>query len=485
MKKFLSIIFALLVAISFSGCVEYTSPTTDNGDTSTVEPENPSTPEQPSTPSPEPTEDGTFSVTLYYDNDGTTEVFTNTRRISAQWTDGQSINTAQFSNGVAKIKGLDGDYQVTLSALPDGYTYNPNINTATNDNKDIAITLYAIIPVAGGTGFNSDSAVISQPGAYRATLSSSTDKLYYKYTPLYSGTYSLTSMLDVTANEINPVLTVYYGSSQYVNEDFPTVIDGGSVSGSFTKNFKWEVYRSSDTKPTYIFVISAESISNGAFPVDIDFYLEYTGEYSGDDTCELMYPTFDFDSVDQKWLQTSGTFKSAANIDANNPKVLQNKFFKYNSESGFYHVYDEVKYASTNGYGPVLYAKLTRDCEIISTAADALNLSGNMFLNLKFVEKLHMETIGKDYRSFFYQLDSNRNILYEQKSGYALQVNSNGAYPVTEELKQLLEDFANCNPSDLFRDGYGDAETGNSNNSGIVYNSDQASQWLFACGYYE
>ena len=62
--------------------------------------------------------------------------------------------------------------------------------------------------------------------------------------------------------------------------------------------------------------------------------------------------------------------------------------------------------------------------------------------------------------------------------GYASVVNSDGAVPVTEEVRQFLQKYSVGQV--LFMDGDGWAETGDN-----PYESTEKDQWLFACGYYE
>ena len=69
---------------------------------------------------------------------------------------------------------------------------------------------------------------------------------------------------------------------------------------------------------------------------------------------------------------------------------------------------------------------------------------------------------GRNYTSFIHDY-------------YANYVNADGCYPVTEELKAFLMDYATSQA--IFNDGDGLAELAG-------YNSDEESQWLFACGYY-
>jgi hypothetical protein len=359
--------------------------------------------------------------------------------------------------------------------------------------------------------------------------------VYFKYQPTVEGYYSIASMLDITANEINPVLIFYSSaSSQNVSEYSKQIIDGGGVSNTYTKNFYHEVYRATGTETTIVFCITAESMTDAAFPIDIDFMLTRIGDYADDEIGEIVEPdSIEFleSLVGTEVLSPKGTFKYAAQIDPSLPNTLQSKYFALNPEDGFYHVYDKEKYADNNGYGPVLYAKLTQDCEVYVTGQDTYfnNAKPNQMFLSKVVGKatcsLH-QLNGKNYIKFFYEMDysDENNSKYRYKwayrinnngeetsvqiyftSGYATPavvdeygqsdianptykyLTKDGTFPVTEKIKQFLQDFAIA--STLFRDGIGEAETGNSNsNSGkeiVKYTSDEDSQWLFACGYYE
>jgi hypothetical protein len=74
-----------------------------------------------------------FTVTLMVGED--VYVPSEEHPISVQWSDGFSVHTAPIGkDGVARVGGLDGDYRVNLTAIPEGYTYNPNVYTATNNN---------------------------------------------------------------------------------------------------------------------------------------------------------------------------------------------------------------------------------------------------------------------------------------------------------------------------------------------------------------
>ena len=65
-----------------------------------------------------------FTVTLTVN--GEVYIPSEENPISVQWNDGYSIHTAPIGqDGVARVGGLDGDYRIRLTAIPEGYTYNP------------------------------------------------------------------------------------------------------------------------------------------------------------------------------------------------------------------------------------------------------------------------------------------------------------------------------------------------------------------------
>lgn len=128
MKKLALILAAIFAAaaLTFTAC-RHVPPTSDVTNPVTPgQPSNPVTPENPENPSnPSDTEDGKYTVRLTYN--GSTVI--PDVPVNVLWTDteGFEVHSAPLSNsGVATVTGLDGDYKITLSAIPTGYTYNPN-----------------------------------------------------------------------------------------------------------------------------------------------------------------------------------------------------------------------------------------------------------------------------------------------------------------------------------------------------------------------
>ena len=158
----------------------------------------------------DPTDD--FTVTLTADG----QPYKPRMEMQAYWNDGFSIHTATFDeNGVARVDGLDGDYRVTLSAVPNEYTYDPNSHIATNDKRNITVELYTLNRLTGGGTGIYDCYHFSKTGVYSAVIDGPDDAIYFQYAPDASGTYSIESWMDITADSVNPYVDVYGGSSQF------------------------------------------------------------------------------------------------------------------------------------------------------------------------------------------------------------------------------------------------------------------------------
>lgn len=467
MKKLLTIALALLMVLGLAGCGEYKPPVQNGGNnTDITQPPQGDDPTKPGEP-----ESAHFTVTLYeikveknaHGEISTESKFEKTQNIYAQWYDLEStaIYKAEFKEGVASVSGLDGDYAVTLSSLPEGYTYNPNDNIATNDNRDIKIYLYKINEPNGkrsmGVGEeNWNLTVVNNTrGALRATITKPGEVVRFYYTTGNYGEYSIESIIDTTANVINPILEVYDASSAYVNVGSRAVYDVGGAANTFTKNFRFE--RTMDRGWVFIFCIRTESLNENAYPINIDFIIDKDGELNPD-------PSAIFETAVAKEAKpytnfpTGVSFKYVASLDETGRNILNGNLFKLddrekvngqpNPEYGHYRFYDK----ETDTYGGTLFAKINKNCEFVITE------TGTGFVDPKMAKRF----FGYDYTYFL--------------ESYARYTNGDGVYPVTEELKNFFMNFSKA--QGYFSDGNGWAETeGN-------YNSSEKNQWLFPCGYY-
>ena len=132
-----------------------------------------------------------------------------------------------------------------------------------------------------------------------------------------------------------------------------------------------------------------------------------------------------------------------------------------------------------------MYAKITVPT-LEGGADDDAGNGNNSFMN----ELVSLRLIVRDPEN---KRDENGNVIYHYKNytnfirgakGYSQYVNSDGVYPVTQELKEFLQEFASCNS--YFKDGDGVAERYLRSDGTYVkiYDASETNMWLFAVGYY-
>jgi hypothetical protein len=537
LKKILSLLLIAIMLFSLTSCLgEYQvginqGNNNNNGNNTGKEDEKddlePDNGYVPPTLNGDPTDD--FVVTLFADG----VAYSPRTEMYAYWNDGSSIHTAKFDkSGVARIDGLDGDYRVTVTNVPNEYTYNPNGNIATNDKRSIDINLYTLNQLAGsGTGLY-DCYHFRKTGVYSAILKSADDGIYFQYAPDGMGTYSIESWADTTADNIDPDIEEYYGSSQWKTYE-RTIEDGGPI-GSYTINFVHEVQIASENissggQAVYTFVVRAES-KNDKYPISVTFAVKRNGDFelshgSTGTGKTMATPTYDFEGFDVNDHEYGSNYKiaypeyqysgSTYVFDETRVKLWR----KDEGGDDFYHLYDKEKYASTEGYGPILYANITKANRFLDVAFNRIeyNASGeiiNAALSANGINYKHLiegysqlSTIGKITGATYYCVEdcpchdaSNdlgwactkecttctsdcRRILEELIGfeGYQAYTNSDGAVPVTEDIRDFL--LAYCNKELFFWDGRGTKEGQLINNRYFQAVGD--SGWMFGCHYYE
>lgn len=469
----------------------------------------------------DPTDD--FVVTLHADG----APYSPRMEMYAYWSDGFSIHTARFdAQGVARIDGLDGDYRVTLSAVPNEYTYDPNGNIATNDARDIILDLYTVNMLAGGGTGLYDCYSFRKTGVYSATIKSAEDAIYFQYAPDGMGTYSIESWVDTTADQVNPYVEVYGGSSQfkyYVN----TIDDGGPV-GSYTINFVHEVNIAAENisaggQAVFTFVIKAET-KNNKYPVSITFAVKRNGDFelpehlggsSANAGKEMIAPTYDFtyfNAADHEYGSDYHIAYPEYRFGTTSTYVFDESRVKLweRSDGGddFYHLYDETLYAATDGYGPILYANITTRNRFIDRSFTEIeyDTSGNIVYNNLRNYKHLIEGVSATARPGHYYCVSDctchgsaatgwacvegcptckqsctpckEELLHFE--GYQAYVNSDGMVPVTEDIRNFL--LAYSQKQTFFYDGKGTLE--DKLVSGKYFQAVGDSGWLFGCAYY-
>lgn len=443
MKKLLATILAALMVFVLVGCGKYAPPEGGGSEPpngNVTPPEDPDDPDNPDEP-----QETDFTVRLVYNG----QTFQPEAGIYAQWTNGTNIYRAPFgTDGIARTSEPDGAFRVTLSSVPKDYTYNPNLYTATNSRRAVSIEIYKLSNTKGDGDDLYDPIVISAAGTYRATFTSPTQEIHFQYEPRRAGLYSVESIMDTSANEINPFADIYTANKSY--KRFMYTQDGGGTSSSFTKNFRFEIaFNQDELGGAFAFTIKLQTRVNN-FPCNIDFRLRYEDTYSRDDAEYIPVNVGEHLSAAPTM---TGNYRYVAHFTANN--VLDGKKVRYNEQTRYY----EFCYDTVNGLYKTIYAKLNRDSEILVTE------SGTGFLDSYIRLRLCGEHGAfKDYYAFM--------------TAYTTYCNSDGCYPVTEELRQFLQDYSVSQR--LFMDGNGMAES----QDGPGYNSSEADQWMFNCGIY-
>lgn len=450
------LILLMLIFISFAcgacGSVEE-DPGKTNTPIDTTDP-NPDDPDKDKTDIDTPIDDAVeFCVSLVYNK----RLYIPNETITVYWADDYSKYSQEIdSEGYAKIK-LDGDFNVYLGSAPSGYTYNPNIYTADNENPVIEIELLKVgkISKGKGTALYKEYEIIST-GTYRSEIKQNGKQVFYEFQPKQSGYYVIESIVNVYEDTVNPKIDVYSGTTSFKN--YTETINGGgkSLKGGYTKNFKWTVQLTdSMLSNVYTFAVYCDS-KDGIYPIYIDFTITYIGEYIVDPTtAKLMYALeADFVTAEGKgtYINADGGTGSYYKRRTNGSGILNGDNFKYNEATGYYHVY----YSDTKTYGPILCAAITTPCAFYDESLNRIESHGN--------KNLTVSNGTENYKQFIEQ-------------SYANACNSDGVCYVTLELKEFLQKFSVS--QSLFSDGNGFCE-----DPSRVYATEE-DQWLFACGYYD
>lgn len=509
MKKLICLLLAVLMLLGLTACASYTEGSTATRD-SYIE-------MNPGDINPE--DEATSSVTLMLngrpikENPGFYELYLE-MDIYAQWSDGYTMVVSKFDeDGVALATGLDGDFTVTLSDVPGDYTYNINGYTTTNDNRRIELDLYRIL-YGDGPGTNWMYPYVremSDVGVYEIEINSPEEVILCRFAPETSGIYTIESWVSVAEDNVNPQYDYWYGTVAWAQYGY--TVDDGGAEGIYTKNFKdVRTVAEDEIGNVFIFGVHATAKDN-QYPIKVYVSVLRTGDMKDRYEQVYMVPTdlhYAKDGVGQftdYWQrQSDGTML----LDASKCRLWSVE----SGGDGFYHIYDEVTYAATGGWGPTLYARITSETlagyalnrvEWMGQGNNMLSLqSGNVYYRYKqFIEgfqslsTIHDGWDGSNYcvnncpchkgdsapvvwacEEFCENCHSSCTQVKPElygAPGYADAVNSDGVYPVTEELKVFLQLFAECH--NLFCDGTGDLEK-----EGLA--ADQNSMWLWCVGTY-
>ena len=531
--KIVAMLLAILFSLSVVACGTYNGPANGTGTGNGT-----GNGGGGGTTDPTPDEEGVFSdtaftVSLRYQG----ELYIPEDKIDVYWTNtdgkGAIFISPIYSNGVAGVEGLDGDFRVTLSNVPAKLAYNPNAYVATNDQRNLVIDLYDIQKTSGKGSSEYNAISVTKTAVYQATLNSPTHIVYYEYRPTAAGMYTVESWMDITAEQYNPYCEAYVGT--FAVKYFDKTIDNGGAEGIYTKNFKNEINVSEDMLGNVLtFGVRVDSKDQSKYPVTVTFAIQLNGGFEGN-------PGTDADMYVMK--ESKDTYLSAK-VDYNKseyqlvgayiPSGRENSYIydesvyklwkKEDGGDNLYHLYSEEYYPETNGYGPILYAYIKTPPEYVDEAFTSVEYRGNKNLTLTFDDgtRANYKHFIEGYSALATRNESNfnggsyycseycqchtgqdtglactsdckkchydcRRIKKENIGFEGIQqfANGDGVVAVTEELRLFLQ-YYSINQR-YIADGEGWVETTGVTVDGIQcsLDSDDASQWLFACCYYK
>ena len=503
-KRILALLLALAMLFSVLSCGEYKPGQGIGGGGNK--------PGQTPEKDDDPTNDFTVQIRL------NEQPYSPTVDMSIYWNDGYNVHIAKVDeSGMARIDGLDGDYRVTLSTVPQGTAYDANAYTATNDNRNITIDLYDLNLLRGaGTGLY-ECYQISTTGVYTVTIQDERDLSYIQFAPQMNGIYTVESWVDVSLDDVSPYCLAYFGTSQYKYGEHRVTEVG--ICGSYTRNFIHKVniadenISSSGGSQTFTFAVGAETKS-GLYPINLTFAVKRNGGFDlGRTEKEIMIPSHDWSAFDFDAFNAlaGGEIVGAETLypgtedcfifDEDNYRVWEVS----EGGDGVYHLFNEEKYPETGGYGPILVCYITEACRYIDRSFTTIEDVGNSALVTEGIYNYRLFIKGFDsmaeqgyycLTNCLCHLDGSRlacevgctecfdecnQATAEEMAvkGYADLVNGDGVAPVTPELVKFLQGFAITQR--YFADGAGWVET----SSTYPIDAYEDSQWLFACGYYK
>lgn len=504
MKKLISLVMACLLLATMVACGTYNGPIAphDTGEGEGIDTH--------ATPSDTMGGDTSFTVEVVLNGE---PFLPEGLEIYVQWTDGFSFHKSLLDEeGKASATGLDGDYQVTLSNIPDGLSYNPNAYVATNDAPHVVIQLYDLDKIRRGGDDLYNCIELNKAGMYQVELTSPEHVVLFEFKPPTNGVYTVESWMDVTANDINPKIDVYYGSTAF--KTFAYTLDDGGVCSQYTKNFKYEIKiadegfsNSGGGSQAFTFGIKCDA-KDGTYPVKVNFVVQINGGFSvdrGQSTIMVPEHQYIYTAAQKAYLEAhpaAGEFVGLE-TDAGGYLLFDGKNYGYNEETGFYHKYNET----TGKYdGPVVYAYISAACRFLDKDFTLIEYDGNKVLTVSNGTenyKLFIEGYSALVSGNYFCIDTcpcreagNGGACPVSKNctqchaycnpcpdegighmGYA-QAAYGGLCPVTQELKDFLQKFAIAQR--YFNDGNGWVET----NPTIHVQSADDNAWMFACGYY-
>lgn len=396
-----------------------------------------------------------YSVTIY-NPDGTRSK----DNITVLWCTEENCLTPVTAddNGVAKKDVPPRDYYVHLEGVPSQYTYDPNGYIATADNRHIDVQLYNLSTPNKGKGQEYNRYMINEGEFYKVNVTKNDEIIYYGFNPKLPGKYKIESFATtiLSMDKADPAVG-YYGTNQHYIPSIPEKEDDNSKDGiNFSLEFEigMDGFIKTDAVDENGDLIPQRD-NNGDLVSGWSFTF---GVITSSDTGTCSYDikitrTGDFIESEKEKIETIHATTPIADADdpAQNEQFTRGTLLEgsdkavFNEEDGFYHL--------NSADGKLIYAKLSSPIEFFETPISELSAS-----------------IGKDVLLVDEKTDYLQFVLE-----YSEHCNSDGAYPVNEEIKVFLDRLQLAN-------GYFYGQNGLV--SGAVPNYVKGNEWLFACGYY-
>ena len=319
----------------------------------------------------------------------------NSKSLFVMWCDGELCYRPQQTdeNGFAKYKVdniSSGQLDIHLSGIPEGYTYNANIYSATPENKEVTITLTEVEEIKKGEGTLENPYQITE-ATYLASPSAKDTYVYYSFAPSKGGKYSIESWA-YNASSYSTTLAYYGNNPEYIPESPMAECSTGGLKS----NFKYEVQVEQDSIGQVAFLFGVKA----SLKMDIPFNITYAGEITEKPAVTTVYPSRTLTKYEDN--TTSAKLESIP-IDGSVNVV-------YNEATDRYHVNDIN--------GPLVLIKLNVPCDYIDTALSEIE------------EKSGVK---------FYLLKNGKENYSEFVKAYSNACNNDCVYPANTDLKTFLE----------------------------------------------
>lgn len=190
-----------------------------------------------------------------------------TDKVRVQWcTDATCYTPVKVnSQGYAESALNDDLYYIHIERIPDGYTYDPNIYTATADSKYVEIKLVELCTFKNGTG-SQDAPYEMETGAYNVLFETegNAGMKYFSFTATESGTYNLKSLATdkFALNPTDPYLG-FLGTSDNLRDM--------DISGNIKDVVNFDYTFVAEAGVTYKFIIQVSSATK--FPTDFNIQI--------------------------------------------------------------------------------------------------------------------------------------------------------------------------------------------------------------------